>query len=378
MSPDLQNIINLRHTIHRYPELSNLEFETSQRISEFFQAFNPDQELQVSETGRMFVFDSGEEGPCVVFRTELDALPIQEESELGYRSVNEGVAHLCGHDGHMAIQTYLAKLISEKRPKRGKAVILFQPAEENFLGARDVCESLEFQQLHPDYIFATHNIPGTPKNLVLAKEGSFTAASKGLTLNLKGITSHAAEPELGKNPIHALNKIYTALNNLIQDSTRFQNTTFLTFIYIRLGEIAFGVSPDEAEVGITLRAFENEDMIQLTEQVELIINRIAEEEELDYSINYDEIYPATLNDPGCVEIIKDAAKEIGLSYREMEEPFKWSEDFAYFTATNKGAQFGFGAGEELPNLHNPFYDFPDDIIEPAGLLFFKLYEKLLC
>ncbi|HET8866389.1 MAG TPA: M20/M25/M40 family metallo-hydrolase, partial [Gracilimonas sp.] len=160
---NLQDFINLRRTLHRYPELSKQEFETSKRISEFMQQFNPDEEIPVAGTGKMFVFESTEPGETIVFRCELDALPIQERSpNLAYRSSIDGVAHLCGHDGHMAIIAYLGKLISENRPKKGKAVLLFQPAEETDLGAKDVVESPEFHALSPDYMFALHNIPGQP------------------------------------------------------------------------------------------------------------------------------------------------------------------------------------------------------------------------
>jgi amidohydrolase len=192
---DLQDVINLRHTFHRYPELSNLEFETSRRVSSFFEKLSPDQEISISDTGKAFVFDSGKLGETLVFRCELDALPIQEKSNQAYRSSIPGVSHLCGHDGHMAVIARLGQLISEKPPTTGKVVLLFQPAEENHLGAKDVVESPAFHSLTPDYIFALHNIPGVKKNTVMLKTGSFSAASCGMTIKLEGRTSHAAEPQ---------------------------------------------------------------------------------------------------------------------------------------------------------------------------------------
>ncbi|MTI89457.1 MAG: amidohydrolase [Balneolaceae bacterium] len=374
---DFREIIKLRHTLHRYPELSNLEFETSKRISDFMQQFNPDEELDISDTGKAFVFDSGEPGPIVVFRAELDALPILEQTNLAYESLNTYVAHLCGHDGHMAILVALSKLIAENKPEKGKAVILFQPAEENELGAKDVVESMAFRELDPDYVFALHNIPGVPKNKVLLKEGSFSAASKGMTVRLEGLTSHAAEPEKGISPVMAISDIINALNELIRDSGQFNDTTFTTVIYIRMGEVAFGVSPSHAELGITLRAFENGDMELLTLKTEKIVELIAHTNQLTYDINYSEIYPATINDIECVSMIREAAERSGLETEQMEKPNRWSEDFAYFTATYKGAQFGFGAGEKQPPLHNPEYDFPDDIIEPAAHVFFEIYKDKL-
>ncbi|MEX0859285.1 MAG: amidohydrolase [Balneolaceae bacterium] len=375
--PDYLDIINLRRTLHRYPELANQEFETSRRISEFVQKLNPDREISISKTGKAFVFEGSEEGETIVFRAELDALPIQEKSNLGYRSSIDGVAHLCGHDGHMAILAGLGQRIAENRPKRGKVVLLFQPAEETDLGAKDVVESPEFHALQADYIFALHNIPGVEKNKVLLKTGSFSAASAGMTIKLEGVTSHAAEPEKGVSPAMAVSGIMSAFNELIADSSQFSDTTFTTLIYIRLGEISFGVSPDYAEMGFTLRAFENKDMDLLMQKAERIVELIARQKGLHFEINYSEIYPPTMNEANCVEMIKQAAEKSGITIENIDKPFRWSEDFAYFTATNRGAQFGFGAGENQPPLHNPEYDFPDDIIKPAVDVFYGIYEEKL-
>jgi len=376
---DLQDVINLRRTLHRYPELSKQEFETSKRISEFMKPFDPDKEVSVAGTGKMFVFEGDEPGETLMFRCELDALPIQERSpNLAYRSSIDGVAHLCGHDGHMAIIAYLGKLISENRPKRGKAVLLFQPAEENFLGAKDVVQSPEFHALSPDYMFALHNISGQPMNKVLIKEGSFTAASCGITITLQGRTSHAAEPEKGNNPYYTATKIIEEVQRLTNTGDGFSNRVVSTLIYISLGNISFGVSPSDLEMGITLRAYENQDLDKLCTLTENIIRKHAVEADLQFEHSYCEEYPATFNNPECVEMVHKASEELNLTIEEMTHPNNWSEDFAYFTATNKGAQFGFGAGEDQPNLHDPEYDFPDDIIEPAANVFYRIYtHKLL-
>lgn len=375
---DIQDFINLRRTLHRYPELSKQEFETSKRISKYMQQFDPDEEIDVAGTGKMFIFEGDQPGETLMFRCELDALPIQERSHnLAYRSSIPGVAHLCGHDGHMAIIAYLGKLISKDRPKKGKVVLLFQPAEENLLGAKDVVESSEFHSHSPDYIFALHNIPGQPKNKILVKEGSFTAASCGITINLQGRTSHAAEPEKGKNPYLAATKIIEAVKQLTTSKDGFSDHVISTLIYLHLGEISFGVSPSDLEMGITLRAYENEDLQLLCSKTESIVAKTARKYELRYSHKYCEEYPATINAPECVKMIGDSSRELDMDVEVMEHPNSWSEDFAYFTATNKGLQFGFGAGENLPNLHNPEYDFPDDIIEPAAQVFYEIYKSRL-
>ncbi|MDZ7808574.1 MAG: amidohydrolase [Gracilimonas sp.] len=375
---DLKDFINLRHTLHRYPELCKQEYETSRRISEFMRQFEPDKEIDVAGTGKMFIFEGEKSGETILFRCELDGLPIQERApNLAYRSAHEGVSHLCGHDGHMTIITYLSKLISENRPKKGKVILLFQPAEETDQGAKDVVESPEFHRLKPDYLFALHNIPGVKKNTVLVKEGSFTAASCGITIKLKGRTSHAAEPEKGNNPYFSAQKIFDEVQALTKSKEGFTDHVISTLIYIRLGEISFGVSPSDLEMGITLRAYENDDLDLLCQKTEFYIKKHADAQGLESSFSYGEVYPATLNNRDCVEMVNKATESLGYDLVEMNSPNSWSEDFAYFTATNKGVQFGYGAGEDQPNLHDPAYNFPDDLIEPAGKLFFEIYKNRL-
>ncbi|MDR9419124.1 amidohydrolase [Gracilimonas sp.] len=375
---DIKDFINLRKTLHRYPELSKKEFDTSKRISAFIQQFDPDEEIPVAGTGKMFVFEGEEPGETIVFRCELDALPIQEQSpKMAHRSSIDGVAHLCGHDGHMAIIAYLGKLISENRPKKGKAVLLFQPAEESELGAKDVVESPEFHKLSPDFMFALHNIPGEPKHKILVKNGSFAAASCGITIKLRGRTSHAAEPEKGNPPYPAAHQIIEDVQQLTQSKKEFRDHVISTLIYIRMGEISFGVSPSDLEMGITLRAYQGTDLELLCEKVESIITKYAGEYGLEFSYDYGEIYPATVNNSDCADMVRKVAHSNNYELEEMNHPNNWSEDFAYFTATNKCVQFGYGSGENTPNLHDPEYDFPDDIIEPAANIFYHIYEQKL-
>ena len=374
----MRNIIALRQELHKYPELSNKEFETSGRIASFFQNLSPDQIIKLGSTGLAFVFNGKESGKTVMFRAELDALPIAETNNLTYASANNGVAHSCGHDGHMAIISGLAKKISDHRPQKGKVVLLFQPAEEVEQGACDVVNHPEFSKIEPDYIFALHNIPGEEMHKILIKEGSFAAASKGLTVKLYGKTSHAAEPENGINPANAISKVIQELHLLRNRKTQFEDLILLTIINIQLGEIAFGTSPGYAEIRITLRSFKNNDMDLLTTETEQIIKRIAEEENLKCTLEYSEVFPATVNHKECVELIQESARENQLSIETISKPFKWSEDFGYYTEKYKGGFFGLGAGINQSALHNPNYNFPDEIIKTGINTFFSIYYKINC
>ncbi|MBU2554034.1 MAG: amidohydrolase [Bacteroidetes bacterium] len=372
----ISEIIKLRHELHQHPEVSNNELSTSERMVNFIKPLLPDEIITLGKTGKAFVFNGIEAGKTTVFRAELDALPIQEKSTLPYASVNQGVAHVCGHDGHMAVLAGLARKIAEHTPRFGKTVLLFQPAEEVEQGAREVVENPLFQALKPDFIFALHNIPGVEKHHIVVKEGSFSAASKGMTIQLFGKTSHAAEPEKGISPANAIAHIIKRLNSLPQTDHLFSDLTLLTIIYIRMGEISFGTSPGYAEIGVTLRAFENIDMEGLTARCEQLIKEVSEAEKLNYYISYSEEFPASVNDAACLKYVTDSAIDHNLHVRQLNKPFTWSEDFGYYSQQYPSCLFGLGSGITQPSLHNPDYDFPDDIISTGINMFYAIYKKI--
>lgn len=371
-----EELIKIRQLLHQNPELANQEFETSKRISNFMDKYHPDTAIDVSKTGKLFVFDSKQDGPTTVFRADMDALPIYEENNIEYTSLNKGVAHLCGHDGHMTIVLGLAKKISENRPLKGKVVLLFQPAEESEQGARDVVNSSEFKALNPDFIFGLHNIPKAPMHQILVKSGSFAAASKGMTIKLYGKSSHAAEPEKGISPASAIAKIIQKLHILRDDTSLFSDVILLTIINIKLGEIAFGTSPGYAEIRITLRSFKNEDMELLTNETAQIITEISKQEQLKIDIEYSEVFPATINNENCLNLIKQSAEINQYDLKEIENPFKWSEDFGYYSEKYHTGFFGLGSGIKQAALHNPDFDFPDEIIATGVNLFNQIYKSI--
>jgi len=368
------NIIELRHELHKHPEVSNNEYKTSERIVNFMKPLMPDEIINLGKTGKAFVFKGKEAGKTIVFRAELDALPILEKNSLAYLSVNPNVSHMCGHDGHMAILAGLAQKIAKESFQYGKVVFLFQPAEEVEQGALDVVNDPAFKTINPDYIFALHNIPGVKKHNIVVKNGSFSAASKGMTIRLLGKTAHAAEPENGISPADSISQIISQLHKLRDDKSLFKDLILITIIYIQMGEISFGTSPGYAEIRVTLRSFENEDMDVLITNSEKIINEISKAENLEYEISYSEIFPASVNNQECFRFVEQAAKQNNYKLDYIEKPFSWSEDFGYFAQEYKTALFGLGSGVSQPPLHNPDYDFPDEIIETGINMFYTIYK----
>ena len=170
--------ILLRRTLHEYAEPSGEEHRTAEIVRDYLQTFEPDDLLsQLGGHGLAAVYRSGKPGPLVLFRCELDALPIPETLTCDHASRTEGISHKCGHDGHMAIVSGLAPLLKKKRPQSGGAALLYQPSEEAGEGAARLLQDPSFRAIQPDYVFALHNLPGFPLGEVIWRDGVFSASS---------------------------------------------------------------------------------------------------------------------------------------------------------------------------------------------------------
>ena len=376
--PDSEAIIDLRHLLHQHPELSGEEEQTAKKIVQFIAQYNPDEIITgLGGTGVAFIFyGDKEDGPTLLFRSELDAVPIAETNSLPYVSITKGVGHQCGHDGHMAILTGLASLLRTEKPKRGKVVLLFQPAEETGAGARNVLQDQNFLKLQPDYVFALHNMPGLPLHQVLVRPGTFSPASTGMLVELFGKSSHAGEPENGLNPGAAMSELILTLNTLYQEKEKFKDLTLITITHARLGDAAFGINPGFATVMATMRAFEQDDFVLLKKLSQEAVEAVSIKYNLNHSIKYMEEFPATVNRQDAVEAVRSAAEQVNLVVANAAQPVTWSEDFGHFTRAFPGALFGLGAGSYHPSLHHSDYDFPDSLIHSGASLFYSLVQQL--
>jgi len=362
----MDRIIKLRQELHQNPELSGDEKETSLRIVKFLSSYQPSEIFTgIAGNGIAMVYKGKEDGPTLLFRCDMDALPIQEISDKHYKSSINGVAHLCGHDGHMAMVSGLALKLHENPIKKGRVVLFYQPEEENGKGAAKSISELIKLNLNPDFAFAIHNIPKYLTGSIILGRYTFSAASKGVTIKLTGKNAHAAYPESGISPALAIAEIIQSFSK-VRELLRFKDFILITIVHSRLGEPAFGTSPGEGVVLSTLRAFDNGDMGKLTQFVENTSKEIAKKYKLGIEISYSEEFPATVCDKKLTGIVEDCSKDLGLQVINLDQPNRWSEDFAHFTSQFPSVIFGIGAGVDHPNLHTNSYDFPDEII-PIGV-----------
>jgi len=371
-------IIKLRRQLHQNPELSGHEINTVLLIKKFIQKnYNTEIIENIGGNGLAAIYDFGANGHTITIRCELDALPIREKNTFPYKSNNEGISHKCGHDGHMAIVAGLLFWIKEQAFKSGKIILLFQPAEETGKGALKVINDKKFQNLNSDYIFALHNIPKEPMHSIITMKKGFSAEVKSVSIDLKGKETHAATPENGINPSLAISEIIVALSKLNKLDPLRNNFTVLTAVHLKMGQKSYGISPENGELHYTVRTWSRKSMVVLENRLENMVKTICAIHNLEYSIKWFEHFPASENNEICNQEIIKAAKSNRLEIIHRSYPFKFGEDFGWFSKRYKTAMFGIGSGMNTPDLHNADYDFPEEILKTGIDMFSTLIKNLI-
>lgn len=376
---DLDALISLRHDLHRQPELSGEEGQTAATLRAFLADTKPTAVLSgLGGYGLALVFDSGHTGPTVLLRCELDALPIEELSAAPHRSAVPGKGHLCGHDGHMAILAGMARHLARRPPARGRVVLMFQPAEEDGSGAAKVIADPRWPQIAPDWAFAIHNMPGVARGQALLAAGPANCASVGLRITLTGKTAHASQPEAGISPGPALAALIPALAALGQGGVIGPDYRLVTVTHARLGEPAFGIAPGEAEVWATLRTLSDAGMAGLRAEAMALARMQATAHGLTVDFHEQDDFAACVNDAEATTRLAAALDAAGIRHSPDDLPMRASEDFGRFGAAGaKAAMVFLGAGVDHPRLHNPDYDFPDELIPQGVRIFARVVQDLL-
>lgn len=375
---DIEDLVVFRRDLHRFPEISNEEAETAKRVVAFLADTKADEVVTgLGGHGAAFVYDSGVAGPTVLFRAELDALPIAEISDIPHRSAIAGKGHMCGHDGHMAILAALGRLFGRQRPATGRVVLMFQPAEETGDGAAGVTADPRYGAIRPDFAFSLHNLPGTPLGHVRLKAGVVNCASRGMRIVLEGREAHSSMPESGLSPMRAISRLMPDIAALGGGSFTSDDFAMATVTHANMGEPVFGVAPGRAEVRATLRTRLDARMADLCTAAEELAREAAAADGLTCSIDYHEIFVASLNDAEATAHLAAALDAEGISHDGEQLPMRASEDFGLFGHGSRSAMLYLGAGVERPNLHNPDYDFPDDLIPIGARIFLRAARNLL-
>ncbi len=380
VSPSLiAEAIRWRRDFHACPELGYQEQETSRRVAELLASFGLQVHRGLAGTGVVATLENGP-GPVIGLRADMDALPITELSDVGYKSRNPGVMHACGHDGHSAMLLATAAHLAQTRRFRGTVHFVFQPAEENLGGARKMVEEGLFARFPMDAIYALHNWPGMPLGQVAIGSGAMMASLDAFEITLTGKSCHAAMPERGADPIVAAAQLIMALQTIPSRRLSPQESTVVSITQISGGE-AINVLPDKVVLRGTFRCLNN----QVRERVRgLIVSYVAAQpqvSDVEGKIAWYPGYPVTTNHPAEAQKVREVASALlGESAVIWNgNPSMASEDFACMLEACPGAYFWIGTDGETASkpLHNASYDFNDELIPHGVALWTTLVETLL-
>ncbi|MCJ8238652.1 amidohydrolase [Peteryoungia algae] len=375
---DILELQAFRHDLHRHPEVSGEERETARRIVEAIRPLATASILTgLGGHGVAAVFDAGVPGPTLLIRAELDALPIEEVSAADHRSTVRGKGHLCGHDGHSTILLALATGLSRAPVARGRVVLLWQPAEEDGTGAAAVLADPRFAEIRPDVAYALHNMPGLAFGTVALKSGPVNCASRGMKIRLSGKTAHASQPETGLSPMAAVSQLMPALTALSRGAPPAIDFTLATVTHASLGEQAFGIAPGDAEIWVTLRTLVDDGMADLCATAEDLAAAAARDAGLQLAISYHDIFLHCENAPDAVAHLEAALAAENVPFDEGDLPMRASEDFGRLRSVCPSAMFFLGAGEKHPALHNPDYDYPDELTGIGARVFMSVIRQTL-
>jgi amidohydrolase len=373
-----ESLSTIRQYIHQYPETAGKEKNTASIIHSHLEQYQPTTIVtNLGGYGLAAIYTSQKPGPIIIFRAELDALPIPEINIHKYRSQNRGRSHACGHDGHMTILLGIASyLYHHPEEIKGKIVLLFQPSEEIAAGAHKICSTSFYRELNPDYVYALHNLPGFTKGAIVLKKGIFAIASQGIIIKLTGATAHAGHPKQGNNPVFGMTEIIQKITSISEEYNKKNTQAMITIIHLELGEIAFGTTPGTGTIMATLRAPTNTLIAQMSTQVTNAISTTAQKYHLEQSIKWVEKFPATKNHTSAITHLENAASHHNMEIINLRTPFSWTEDFSYYLENTPGALFGLGSGKNHAPLHSQTYDFPDSILNNGIRICLQLIREI--
>jgi hippurate hydrolase len=375
-----ERLVALRRDIHAHPETAFEEQRTSALVVEVLSAAGIEVHRGLAETGVVGVLRSGTSNRAIGLRADMDALPIHEQNPFPHRSHFDGKMHACGHDGHTAMLLGAAEYLAATGNFDGTVYFIFQPAEEGEGGARVMIEDGLFERFPMQAVFGMHNWPGLPAGQFAIMPGPMMASADQFDIVIKGHGAHAAMPNQGADPVAAGSALAQALQTIVSRTLDPLDAAVLSVTRFHAGE-AYNVIPDHATLGGTVRAFRPEVQDRVEAAMERICGGIGAAFGVQVSLDYRRGYPATINSPAEAEICRHVATELvgKEGVRSDLRPSMGAEDFSFMLLEKPGCYvwIGNGMGEGGCMLHNPHYDFNDEVLVLGASYWARLTEHML-
>ena len=378
---DLQlEMQNWRRDIHAHPEIAFEEHRTAKIVAEKLKSFGIEVETGIAGTGVVGTLKKGTGNRAIGLRADLDALLINEANEFEHKSKHPGKMHACGHDGHTVMLLGAAKYLAEDGNFDGTVNFIFQPAEENEGGGKAMIEEGLFDKYPVESVYGMHNIPGMPVASFAVKPGPIMAAFDVFNVKIIGKGGHAAMPQTTIDPIIIGTKIIDAYQSIVSRYIDPQEPAVLSVTQFHAGD-AYNVIPNDIEIKGCTRCFSPKIQKQLEDQMHQITKSICEAYGATYEFEFEHRYPATINSEEEADLAGKVAQSVVGEHRVnlSPTPGMGSEDFAYMLQEKPGSYIwiGNGDGEGSCMVHNPGYDFNDEILPIGATYWVKMAEEIL-
>lgn len=379
----------IRRDIHAHPELCFEEKRTSDVVAEQLEAWGIKIHRGLGKTGVVGIIEGSlGKGRSIGLRADMDALPLQEHNHFEHASQHPGKMHACGHDGHVAMLLGAAQYLAQHRAFKGTVYVIFQPAEEGGGGAREMIRDGLFDLFPCDAVFGMHNWPGIPVGDFAVTPGPMMASSNEFQITVKGKGGHAALPHNSADPVFAASQIIGSLQAIITRNKRPVDAAVLSITQFHAGD-ASNIIPDSAWIGGTVRTFTIEVLDLIESRLHQIANATAQAFDCSAEVTFTRNYPPTINHEKetafAIDVMKDLVGEQHVNPRI--DPTMGAEDFAYMLQEKPGCYvfIGNGDGDHRAQghglgpcqLHNPCYDFNDQLLPLGSTYWVRLVERYL-
>ena len=366
-----------RQKIHSVPEIAYEEYKTSEFIEKKLKQFGIKVFKNFGKTGLVGILEGTKKSnKSIGLRADMDALPMDEKTNLSYSSKNLGKMHACGHDGHITMLLGAAKILAKDKNFAGKVYFIFQPAEEGGrAGAKSMISDGLFEKFKIDNVWGVHNWPGVELGKAVIHKKFAMAGGDIFEINILGKGGHAAQPNVSNDPIIALGFIIVSLQTIISRQLDPFSNAVLSITKISSGS-AFNVIPEIAYLGGTLRSTNKHERKDLLTKIKNLTEQTAITHNCKVDFNINPGYPPTVNDEKSANFAyKVYEKYFGKSMIDENcTPTMGSEDFSYMLMEKPGAYIWLGAGIDSEKLHSPYFDFNDKLL-PFGVKYWECLVK---
>ncbi|HEY0825063.1 MAG TPA: M20 aminoacylase family protein [Ramlibacter sp.] len=381
------SIVALRRDIHAHPELCFQEVRTADLVAAKLTEWGIPVHRGLGGTGVVGIVKNGTSSRAVGLRADMDALPMQEFNTFAHASKHAGKMHACGHDGHTAMLLAAARHFAKNRHFDGTVYLIFQPAEEGGGGAREMIKDGLFEKFPMEAVFGMHNWPGGQVGRFAVSPGPVMASTAEFKITIRGKGGHGAMPHLGTDPVPVACQMVQAFQTIVSRNMKPVDAGVVSVTMIHSGE-ATNVIPDSCELQGTVRAFRAEVQDMIEARMKKIAEHVCAAHEASCEFEFQRNYPATVNSAPEAEFARKVmASIVGEANVQVQEPTMGAEDFAFMLQARPGAycfiangdgshrEMGHGAGPCM--LHNPSYDFNDDLIPLGATYWVRLAEEWL-